>query len=45
MTVEFNRGKPRYSQRNLSQYHKKSHMDMTGIEILVSVVTGWQLTA
>jgi len=45
MTVEFNRGKPKYSQRNLSQYHKKSHMDRTGIEIRVSVVTGWQLTA
>jgi len=45
MTAEFNRGKPRYSQRNLSQYHKKSHMDRTWIEIQVSVVTGWQLTA
>jgi hypothetical protein len=45
MTVEFNRGKPKYSQRNLSQYHKKSHMDRTGTEIRVAAVTGWQLTA
>jgi hypothetical protein len=45
MTAEFNRGKPKHSQRKMFQYHKKSHMERIGIEIRVSVITGWPLTA
>ena len=45
---ESDSGKPKYSKKNLSQYHvvhHKSHMDWNGIEPGASAVTGRRLTA
>jgi hypothetical protein len=45
---EIDRGKPKYSAKNLSQchfVHHRSHMDWPGIETEATAVRGRQLTA
>jgi hypothetical protein len=47
-STEIDRGKPKYSGKNLSQchfVHYKSHMDRPGIDTRASAVRGRQLTA